>query len=152
MPLSFLPRSAGVVAASLAVLAATGCSSEMLDCPRGDEFPEVALRAFLDAAQRDDLGDMRSQVFPILEVTSADLALVAKDLEGVEVSELVLHWSEPVHGRHIYRATTADDRLVGEWEVGEMEEPHLGCWAVAWGELKSDSPDPTPSSKVGPTP
>ena len=150
VPLS-LPRTAGVAAASIAIMLTAGCSNGSAECSLGAESPEAALSNFLVAAQASDLEGMRSQVFPILEVTSADLETVADDLVGAEANNLVLWRNELKPGHYLLRATTVEDVVLGQWEVGEMEEPHLGCYAVSWGEPTSDSPNPTPSSKVSPT-
>jgi len=106
------------------------------------------MRAFLEAAQASDLEGMRSQVFPLLTVTSAHLDEAAAFLGDAEVGDLVMWQTQPVHDRFIFRVTTADDEVLSEWEVGEMEEPHLGCYAVSWGDPPPDGPSPTPSSRA----
>ena len=145
-----LPRSVGLVTAGLVVLFVAGCNSGSVDCSLGADSPEAALSNFLEAAQASDLEGVRSQVFPLLEVTATDLEAVADDLSSAEANNLVLWRNELTPGHYALRATTVDDLMLGQWEVGKMEEPHLGCYAVAWGEPKSDSPNPTPSRKVGP--
>lgn len=142
----FLTRSLGVLAASLTIALVSGCSAEEAGCSHGAESPETALRGLLEAAQNSDVESMRAHVFPSLSVTEVDLIDVGLTLNGETVSDTMLWRSEPLHDHFVVRVHDSQDQLLGEWEVGALEEPHGGCYAVSWGEPPAEGPSPTPST------